>query len=526
QSNSVQLMYVGNGACAECHSSIYESYSRHPMALDSGSIDALTPSQKPLKGSFRHQASSIYFRIFQEGTKTLFSYERPDDLTTSGKQELDYFVGSGKVGRSYLYGIDGYLYQAPVSFYAQRNLWDISPGYEPDRELPIRPIETSCLFCHGSQVQHIEGTLNRYASPAFTQNGVGCERCHGPGSEHIEGRAGMVNPLKLSPERRDSVCAQCHLLSEVRILKPGKDLYVFRPGDLLSDYASYFEYEKKGNQGVSAISHVEEVAQSTCKRRSGDRMSCMSCHDPHYAPTSGERVSYFREKCLACHQAQANSWQKNHFSQQLDCVGCHMKKTPKGDIGHIALTDHRILRRPLKQVIEPAPAQNLIPFNLENANSPRELGLAYAELALRTRNSRHSSEAFRLLNGVLPTYPKDAEVLTRLAYLYQERGERDRARPLYEAAIQEDSHQMVAVVNLGAIYTWDNQIDRAIKLWSEALNYDPGSSAAGVDLAVVFCARGNREQARLILRKVLHFNPDLGTAKQLLRDLDSPKSKC
>ncbi len=506
QSNSVQLTYVGNGACAECHSSIYKSYSRHPMALDSGPIDALTPSQKPLKGSFRHQASSIYFRIFQEGTKTVFSYERPDDLISRGKQELDYFVGSGKVGRSYLYSVDGYLYQAPVSFYAQRNLWDISPGYEPDRELPIRPIETSCLFCHASQVQHVDGTLNRYASPAFSQNGVGCERCHGPGSEHIEGRAGMVNPLKLSPERRDSVCAQCHLLSVVRILKPGKDLYVLRPGDLLSDYAAYFEYERDRKQGVSAISHVEEVAQSTCKRRSGDRMSCMSCHDPHYAPTSGERVSYFREKCLACHQ--------------------NMQKTPKGDIGHIALTDHRILRRPLKQVIEPAPAQNLIPFNLENANSPRELGLAYAELALRTRNSRHSSEAFRLLNSVLPTYPKDAEVLTRLAYLYQERGEPDRARPLYEAAINEDSHQMVAVVNLGAIYAWDNQIDRAIKLWGEALNYDPGSSAAGVDIAVVLCAKGDREQARLILRKVLHFNPDLGAAKQLLRDLNNPKSKC
>jgi len=125
------------------------------------------------------------------------------------------------VGRSYLYSVDGYLYQAPVSFYAQRNLWDISPGYEPDRELPIRPIETSCLFCHASQVQHVDGTLNvtRLLPLAKTESVV--KRCHGPGSEQIEGRAGMVNPLKLSPERRDSVCAQCHLLSVVRILKTG-----------------------------------------------------------------------------------------------------------------------------------------------------------------------------------------------------------------------------------------------------------------------------------------------------------------
>jgi predicted CXXCH cytochrome family protein len=496
------------------------------MALDSGPISALTPSQKPLKGSFRHQASSIWFRVYQDGTKPLFSYERPGDPSTRGKQELDYFIGSGKAGRSYLYGIDGYLYQAPVSFYAQRNQWDISPGYESDRELPIRPIETSCLFCHGSQVQHVDGTLNRYESPAFTQNGVGCERCHGPGSEHIEGRARMVNPLKLSPERRDSVCAQCHLLSEVRILKPGKDLYRFRPGDLLSDYASYFVYENNGNQGLRAISHVEELAQSTCKRRSGDRLSCMSCHDPHYAPTPQELESYYREKCLACHQAQATPWQKEHFSQHLDCVSCHMQKAPKGELGHFALTDHRILRQPLKQVEGQTAGQSLVPFVLDKVNSPRELGLAYAELALRTKNSRHRTEALQLLSGVLPKYSKDPEVLTRLAYLYQERGELERARPLYEAALHEDSHQMVAAVNLGAIYARGNQVDRAIELWGEALNYDPGSSAAGVNLALILCAKGDPQQARLILRNVLQFNPDLGVAKQLLRDLDGPKSHC
>jgi len=523
QINSAQPTYVGNSACAKCHSSIYESYSRHPMALDSGPVDSETPLQKLFKGSFRNKASSIYYQIYREGNRTLFGYERSDDPTTHGKQELNYFVGSGRVGRSYLYSLDGYLYQAPVSYYAQKDRWDMSPGYEFDSELPVRPIEKSCLFCHAGEVNHEAGTLNRYASPAFFQNGVSCERCHGPGSEHIKGLAKMVNPAKLDPERRDSVCAQCHLLSEVRILKPRKDLYQFRPGELLSDYASHFVYANNGNQGLRTISHVEEIAQSKCKRQSGDRMSCLSCHDPHYFPPPEVRVSYFREKCLACHQPQATAWQKQHF-QQLDCIGCHMQKTSRVDVGHAAATDHRILRRPLKQTTEPGPGESLIGFG--SKESPRELGLAYAELALRTNNSHHKSEAFRLLNEELQQYPKDIEVLVRLAFLYQERGEFERARALYEAALSENPHQSVAAVNLGAIYARENQVERAIELWVTALDYDPSSRPAGINLAESLCSKGDQKQARLILRKLLRFNPDLRIAKQLLRDMDSAKSPC
>lgn len=526
QINSTQPTYVGNSACVECHSSIYASYSRHPMALDSGPVESETPLGKPFKGSFRNKASSIYYQIYREGNRTLFGYERSDDPTTHGKQELNYFVGSGRVGRSYLYSLDGYLYQAPVSYYAQKDRWDMSPGYELDPELPVRPIEKSCLFCHAGEVQHIAGTLNRYASPAFSQNGVSCERCHGPGSEHIKGLAKMVNPAKLDPAQRNSICAQCHLLSEVRILKPGKDLYQFRPGELLSDYASHFVYANSGNQGLRTISHVEEIAQSTCKRQSGDRMSCISCHDPHYFPGPEIRVSYFREKCLNCHQAQATSWQKQHFSQQRDCIGCHMQKLSRVDVGHAAATDHRISRRPLKQTTEPGPGESLIGFGTKEVESPRELGLAYAELALRTNNSRHKSEAFRLLNEVLPQYPKDTEVLIRLAYLYQERGGFERARALYETVLSENPHQSVAAVNLGAIYARDSQVERAIKLWVTALDYDPSSRPAGINLAQMLCSKGDQKQARLILRKLLRINPGLRLAKQLLHDMDGARSPC
>lgn len=523
--------YVGNQACAKCHTAIYETYSHHPMALDSGPVATAQPSdQTPVAGSFRHKESSLSYRIYRKGDQTIFSYERSSDGGgLRGQQPLDYFVGSNKVGRSYLYSIDGYLFQAPISYYAQKKRWDISPGYEAARELPIRPIEVSCLNCHATGAQHVSGTLNRYASPAFLQNGVGCERCHGPGSEHIMGRGEMVNPIKLSAERRDSLCAQCHLLSTVRITKPGKDMSLFRPGDSLADYASYFVDDDHGSRSTVAIGHVEGLAQSTCKRRSGERMSCMSCHDPHTEATAQERVVYYREKCLSCHQTQATVWQKQHFAESLDCISCHMPKVSAQDIAHTASTDHRILRRPsiARSDVAAAREQTLVEFtNTNGQTSARDLGLAYAELALRTNAARHRDEAFRLLSAAIADYPKDTEVLTRLAYLYQERGNTERARTLYEASLREDKHQPSALVNLGAIYAEGHQTESAIAMWRGALEYDPSSSAAGVNLAVTLCSKGDRKQAREVLRQVIKFNPDLGAAKALLADLNNARSQC
>ena len=515
-----QVAYVGNTACATCHSSIYDSYSRHPMALTSGQVNQIV-----IESSFRHAPSSIIYRIYQKGTKTFFSYERPGDSTTNGKQELDFFVGSGTRGRSYLFSIDGFLYQAPISYYAQKNRWDISPGYESYREMPTRPIEPSCLYCHTSQVQPIGGTQNRYSSPPFAHAAVSCERCHGPGGEHVKGRGAMVNPAKLSPDRRDSVCAQCHLIGEARIQQPGRSLDMFRPGDLLSDYVSHFVYEDNNKKGLRAVSHVEAIGQSVCKRLSEGRMSCFSCHNPHSVPSPAQKAAYFREKCLACHQQRPTNKQSQHYSKNFDCASCHMPKISSRDVSHTAVTDHRILRKPLELVTQSKPGPGLIQFGAKE-NDPRGLGLAYAERALETGDEFSRSEALRLLTRVLPLYPHDAEVLMHLGYIHHIRGELDQSAVLYDAALRADPQRLAAAIDRGAIYAQRGQVDRAILLWRGALERNPGSSEAGLNLAISLCARGDRRPAREALRRVLRFNPDLGLAKQLLRDLDSAQPRC
>ncbi len=472
-----------------------------------------------MEGSFRHKVSSIRYRLYKTGGKAFFNYERLEPPAIQGSQQIDYFVGSGRRGRSYLFSIDGFLYQSPASYYSQTQLWDISPGYESYQEMPFsRAVEPSCLYCHASQVQHVEGTQNKYDSPPFAHGGVTCERCHGPGGRHVEGLAPMINPVRLSPERRDSVCAQCHLTGEARISQPGKNLGMFRPGDLLSDYVLSFVYEGKSLAAYKPISHVEAIGQSQCKLRSGDSMSCMSCHDPHSVPSPEERTSYFRQKCLTCHlEGNPSPELQTHFQRNIDCSGCHMPQTQALSTGHTTLTDHRILRRPSSKP-QNNRAAGLLQFGASQSDE-RGLGLAYGELSLRNPEPLYVSEAMRLLKRVLPRYPEDPKVLTSLAYLYQTRGETDEAAALYQKALEADPHQIVAAVNLGAIYGARGQLQQALALWQRALASNPGLSEAGINAARVFWARGDTKRANDLLKEVLRLNPDSRAARDMLREM-------
>ena len=88
--------FVGNQACAGCHSAIYESYQKTPMAHASGpGLDALTPAD------FTHKESGIHYRIYRENGRAWLSFDRAGDPEVRGKRELLYYIGSGRRGRSY-----------------------------------------------------------------------------------------------------------------------------------------------------------------------------------------------------------------------------------------------------------------------------------------------------------------------------------------------------------------------------------------------------------------------------------------
>ena len=211
-------------ACAGCHRAIYESYLRTGMAQSSGRVGIGPFQESTAKASFTQGAAE--YEVARESSGFVL---RVTDGGATAKRTLDYFIGSGRTGRSYASLIDAYLFESPVSYYSADSSWRISPGYQRNRNVQLlRPVETACLNCHASELDPLPGSVNGYRMPPFRQAGVGCERCHGPGEKHVasmrsgaaHGGAGIVNPAKLDPARRESVCRQCHLAGEVRSRRP------------------------------------------------------------------------------------------------------------------------------------------------------------------------------------------------------------------------------------------------------------------------------------------------------------------
>ncbi|MGA9391652.1 MAG: tetratricopeptide repeat protein [Candidatus Sulfotelmatobacter sp.] len=518
--------YVGNEACGRCHSKIFETYQRTAMARASGpAMDVLMPAE------FTHKESGVHYRIFAEGGRAWLSFDRPGDSEVHGKRELLYYIGSGRRGRSYLFETDGFLFESPVNWYANKQVWDMAPAYQSAHQMPLNlPAYSSCLDCHASGIQPpAKDTANRYPNPPFLHNGVSCERCHGPGAEHTAGGK-IVNPAKLAPSRRDDVCMQCHLEGKVAIERSGRHAYEFRPGGDLSDYVRYFEMKDPRASALGAVSQVEALAESRCKKKSGDAMSCTSCHNPHLSPAPEERVAYYRGKCVACH---GEGFAAKHHADQPDCLTCHMPTSASSDVAHTEVTDHRILRRPQieSRLLQDRTMESALPKLVsfppdgKRESDLRDLALAWDSL-VENGMTVAEPEAQSLLSKALKQSPEDPTLLSDLGYLEQRHGDTENARALYQRALAVEPGWVDAATNLAVIEARAGRLGDAIALWQKAFALAPDRSSIGLNLVQAYCNEGKVAEARSSTLRVLEFNPDLEQARDMLKYLNQVPPKC
>ncbi|MEO7141892.1 MAG: tetratricopeptide repeat protein [Bryobacteraceae bacterium] len=547
---------VGSKACARCHAEIYRKYSKTSMSRSSGKTGTGEFRENFERAGFSDPASGAEYRVTAAPDGYRLEFSRASS-GTRGQRLLGWFVGSGRVARAYLFSLDGFLFQAPVSYYSLDAKWDISPGYQQHSSIHLtRAVGTGCLQCHASRLQPTAGTEYRFSAAPFLEGGVSCERCHGPGRNHVtrmtsgnaKGGSGIVNPAKLDSARRDSVCAQCHLTGAARIVRVRAKDGDYRPGELLSDYAAYFVWTGPGAV-MSANSHFEKLQQSACKRASGDGLWCGSCHDPHGEPEPARRVAFYRARCEKCHQpAACKGDPAARREAQDDCIGCHMPKSGIRDTEHAVFTDHTIPRREGGVTSSPgggspAGGQSLVsPQKLaqngvrrEMVSAPddgarrtlcafwktpvddRDLALAYAKVADADAGLRQ--RAYDLLRKAEARDPDDTMVLTQLAQLYDRAGKEDQAMALSERVVRLDPADVAAAVNLGAYYVKRGRAREAMRLWADALARSPALTGASMNLAVAQYQAGDPAAAEATLLRALEFDPDSDTARRLLAEI-------
>jgi predicted CXXCH cytochrome family protein len=506
--------------CAGCHQEIYDSYQATPMARASGpAADGLLP------GEFTHAASGVHYRLFLRDGQAWLSYDRPG-TTLKGEQELSYFVGSGERGRTYLFQKDGFWFESPVNWYSKQRVWDMNPKSMGVKEMPFTlKVDAGCLHCHSTGAQRsLPGAVNHFGTRPFLYPGITCQACHGDPAAHLASGGGspMVNPAKLSPAKRDSVCLQCHLEGETAVNAPGRSLAAFAPGDNLSDYVTHFVRSGELGPNGRATSQWEALLQSACKRGSGDRLTCTTCHDPHAAPAPEQRVGYFRSRCLTCHGAPA--FVTKHHPETPDCAGCHMPREKTADVAHEQVTDHRIQRRAGQS---PATFTGELTVVGGGSVSDRDLGLAYFQLALR--GDRQSGQrAMQLLQqyeqhgGDQP----DADLHRALGFLDQMSGNRPAAMREYQAALRANPQDSVAAGDLAILEARTGDTQGALSRFQQVSENDPGETAASMDLAAIECATGHPQLAIKALQQLLDFSPDDQKARQLLSALENKPETC
>lgn len=476
--------------CARCHPKESNGFEQTAMAR------SLALADHEPEGSFEHAFSHTRFTIRDAPGGLVQTLER------NGKSEtvtLQFAIGSGQHALGFLAEVDGHLFQSPLSYYSARHQWDVAPGYEQDPAPDFaRPVTPECLECHSGAVRHVQNTLDSYADPPFAAMGITCDRCHGDTATHLRNPVpgSILNPEKLPGAARDSICEQCHLAGEVRVPNPGKAITDFRPGAPLEETFTVYVTQHGPEDTVKVISQAEQLALSVCKRTSGAKMWCGSCHDPHEQPR--EPVAYFRERCLTCH---GTTLARPHAAQ-MDCIGCHMPKLPAKDGGHTAFTDHFIRRYGDREGADGSTKEPLVAWRQPVPDlRDRNLALALVTTGTENQNSNDVIRGFRMLNRLPRQFQHDPDVMTAVGTILLTAKQPEEAAKRFDEALQLRPGYAPYEVNLASALIECKRRDEAIGHLQHALQLDPLLQKAITLLASAYGDAGEDAKAAQVLQR-------------------------
>jgi SOS response regulatory protein OraA/RecX len=376
--------YVGMETCASCHENTYRSYQQTGMghSLYLPDRDDIIERFGPEEVVYDPQKNFYYLAAWQGEEMFIKEFRlQGQDTVFQRTEKVSFIVGSGHQTRSYLMERNGYWYEMPITWYVEKQIWDLSPGYKDNNSRFAREIGQECLSCHTGHNEYLAGSKNRFAKVA---HGIGCEKCHGPGSVHVELAEkeqlpeegtdySIVTPSNLPIGKQFDICQQCHLQG-VNVYRPGKSIADYRPGMALTEVMDVFIERPKNANAFGIASHAERLMASQCFIQSAGKLTCTTCHNPHKSISVTDPKRYVRQ-CTNCHAStqatvgsgavdnetvssnsgRSGQWseaksvsggcsapQELQMTKQGDCISCHMPQGETRDIPHVSFHDHKI----------------------------------------------------------------------------------------------------------------------------------------------------------------------------------------
>jgi len=565
------VQYVGKESCRACHQSIYESF------IETGMGQSFGRASKSRSSANFHQVKPIYDTALNfyylpkwigDSMYVLEYRLQGKDTVYQRLERVDYIIGSGQHTNSHLTSTNGFIYQLPLTWYAQQKRWDLPPGFENGRNVRFsRAIEFECMSCHNAMPEIAPGSANKFTK---IPDGIDCERCHGPGEVHVWDKLQgniidtskfidytIVNPRKLPWERQIDICQRCHLQGNA-VLQPGKSFADFKPGmDLGKVLQVYMPKYKGAEDEFIMASHAQRLQQSACfigsnketKMAKQDanfntlQLTCITCHNPHVSvKVTGKET--FNNACIKCHTENICTEEKSVRMAQMDnCVTCHMPQSGSVDIPHVTVHDHKIKipvkKEELKKIKEFA---GIYCVNVAQTNelSKAKASLNYFEKfegeasILDTAQTWIQSISdlnelayvkihFYYLKGnwsalisaaktIQIEKEKDAWTCYRIGQAYQNIGKLAEAEQGFKQALNLANENLNFMNKLAALYVQQGKFNEAKVNFEKSLSLQAKQSEAWVNYGFCLANLNEIDLAFSAYQKALQLDPDLQQA--------------
>ena len=536
------VKYVGKEQCRICHAEIYDSYMQTGMGQ---SFHFATSGHSALEDSKMHiihdSILNLSYKPFWKND-SLYLLEfrlKGKDTTHLLIKKVTYKIGSGQHTNSHLFEINGYVHQIPYTYYTQRLIADLPPGFENGQNSRFsREIGIECMSCHNAYTNHENSSTNKYNS---IPNGIDCESCHGPGEVHIKRKlAGelidtskyidysIVNPAKLPTDLQFDVCQRCHLQG-TSILVNNKSFTSFKPGTPLNDVMDTYLPKYENDDSFIMASHVDRLKRSACYNNA--EITCITCHNPHESVTITSSI-YFDNKCMQCHDVCKEEETQN-------CTSCHMPKSSSSDIMHITITDHKIgvhnkEKKKKGAFLGLLAINNSKPSNLSKAKAylkryesfeaePVYLDSAFRFLQLTDNNFTSyiqyyylKNDSIGLINYVMSNELDSSRYSNAdLAIAYSRMGEvfdrknlSNDAEVYFKKSVKLMPYVIDYKIKYGSFLVNNNQIYIAEQIFSDALNLNPTIKQTHLNLGLIAILKGEFIIAESRLKQALALDPD------------------
>ncbi len=498
------------------------------------------------------KANNFYYKPFWEKDSLRIMEFRIENGDTIHKriQTVSYIIGSGQHTNSHLISINGYVYQAPITFYTQKKKWDMAPGMEGGFSSRFsRVIEFECMNCHNGLPEVAVGSVNKYTK---VQTGIDCERCHGPGSLHVARVSqnilvdtsngidySIVNPRHLSIDLQNELCMRCHLQG-VNVLNEKASYFDFKPGDKISDHWNIFLPSFDGrNDKFLMASQADRLMQSRCFIES-KQLSCITCHNPHLS-VKETPVAQFNQPCISCHSAGKTECKETVAARKLsddNCSGCHIIKSGSVDIPHVSISDHKIQipgkdqfngsgkfiglkcltnNDPLASTVAEGyliyyEAFNKESYLLDSASiwlkKEKEIDAYYYKVQIHYYALSMKYQQITELAVKIAMEEIDAWTAYRIANAYNELNDKANALIYFQVSVDRQPYNLDYRYKLAVCQLELNKMQDAEKSVQFILKENPAYELAWVSLAFIQSYKGDFPGAESSLNHVIQLNPD------------------